>query len=484
MTVAEFIERDTLFVGGRNTTPATSATITVRSASTEQTIGHVAAAAEADVDAAVAAARAAFCDPNGWAAWEPSRRADALTALASVIGAHGEEFATLVSAQNGMPISTARQIEGGFPGALLSYYGALVREQPPEEYRRGIFVDGVVIRREPIGVVAAIVPWNYPQTLLFTKLAPALAAGCSVVVKPSPETVLDSFLLGDILEQHEILPPGVVNFVPGGRDIGTYLVRHPDIDKVAFTGSTAAGRSIGEVCGRLLRPVTLELGGKSAAILLDDADLAAITSDLFAATMMNNGQTCFISSRVLAPRSQYQKVIDALTDMASSAIVGDALDDKTMIGPMVSEAHRERVESYIRKGAAEGARVATGGGRGGHDRGWFVEPTIFADTNNHMSIAREEIFGPVVTVIPYEDINDAVALANDSEYGLAGTVWTRDKDRALDIARRVQTGTFGVNTYVPDPVAPFGGVKSSGIGRELGPEGLASYQQPKSIYVP
>jgi aldehyde dehydrogenase (NAD+) len=482
MRTMDFIGRDTLYLGGKSVSPATTATITVRSASTEEAIGEVPAAAEADVDVAVAAARAAFSDSSGWSAWDPVRRADALLKMAAVVSEHGERFATLVSAQNGMPISTARQIEGGFPGALLQYYAGLVRQQPVEERRQGLLGGDVIVRREPLGVVAAVVPWNFPQALLFTKLAPALAAGCTVVVKPSPETVLDTFLLADLLEANEILPPGVINFVPGGRDVGAHLVSHPDVDKVAFTGSTTVGKAIGEICGRLLRPVTLELGGKSAAIVLDDADLSSSAAELFAATLMNNGQTCFLSTRVLAPRTRYDEVVDALTDMAASAVVGDALAEDTMIGPMVSDAHRDRVEGFIARGRAEGARITTGGGRGTHDRGWFVEPTIFADADNTMAIAREEIFGPVLTVIPYNDIDDAINIANDSAYGLAGTVWTKDRERGIEIARRAHTGTFGVNAYVTDPVGPFGGVKASGVGRELGPEGLASYQQAKSIY--
>ena len=482
MASVDFMERDTLFLGGTQTSPSSPATLTVISASTEEPIGRVPLATESDVDVAVEAARSSVRDARGWARWEPAQRAEALETLAGAISEHAEEFARTVSAQNGMPLSTARQLEAGFPAALLAYYAGLARNQAVEETRQAMFGGNVVVRRQPMGVVAAIVPWNYPQTLLFTKLAPALAAGCSVVIKPSPETVLDTFLLADIIEKSGLLPPGVVNFVPGGADIGAYLVAHPKVDKVAFTGSTAAGRRIGEACGKLLRPVTLELGGKSAAIVLDDADLVSNAADLFGATLMNNGQTCFLSTRILAPRSRYVEVVDLLTNMAKSAVVGDALDESTTIGPMVSAAHRDRVEAYIAKGRAEGARITTGGGRGQHERGWFVEPTVFADADNQMTISREEIFGPVLTVIPYSDLDEAVNLANDSEFGLAGTVWTQDPEKALDVARRVETGTCGVNTYVPDPVAPFGGIKASGLGRELGPEGFASYQQLKSIY--
>jgi acyl-CoA reductase-like NAD-dependent aldehyde dehydrogenase len=267
--------------------------------------------------------------------------------------------------------------------------------------------------------------------------------------------------------------------------VGAYLVSHPRIDKVAFTGSTAAGRSIAETCGRLLRPVTLELGGKSAAIVLDDAelDLATIGQKLFQATLLNNGQTCFLGTRVLAPASRYDEVVDTFAALADSLSVGDALDPSTQIGPMASDRQRERVEGYIAKGRSEGARLVVGGGRpAGRDRGWFVEPTIFADVDNNHTIAQEEIFGPVLSVIRYTDEDDAVRIANDSDYGLGGSVWTSDNERGLGVARRVQTGTIGVNTYLPDPTAPFGGVKASGLGRELGPEAIGHYQQIQSIF--
>jgi aldehyde dehydrogenase (NAD+) len=277
----------------------------------------------------------------------------------------------------------------------------------------------------------------------------------------------------------------VISIVPGGREIGAYLVQHRDVDKVAFTGSTAAGRRIAETCGRLLRPVTLELGGKSAAIVLDDADLdlAKIGNDLFAATLVNNGQTCYLGTRVLAPRSRYDEVVDMLATFVTSLAVGDALDPATQIGPMASQTHRDRVEGYVAEGASDGARVVVGGGRPKDlDRGWFVEPTVFAEVDNSSTIAQEEIFGPVRSVISYEDVDDAIRTANDSDYGLGGSVWTADPDCGKDVARRVRTGTIGINGYAPDPGAPFGGVKASGIGRELGPEAITAYQQLKSIY--
>ncbi|MGV9312158.1 aldehyde dehydrogenase [Streptomyces sp. NPDC003691] len=474
----------TFYIGGAWVGPATGRTITPVDASTEEPLGEVPDGTEADMDRAVAAARTAFDAPAGWASWEPARRAAAMEKLADAIDRRADEFVARVSAQNGMPVSVARQLETGYPSAILRYYAGLARELPTADVRPGLFGGSIEVRREPIGVVAAIVPWNFPQALAMFKIAPALATGCTLVVKPSPETVLDAYLLAEAVEEAG-LPAGVINIVPGGREAGAHLVAHPGVDKVAFTGSTPAGRAIAETCGRLLRPVTLELGGKSAAIVLDDADLnlAEIGEGLFGATLLNNGQTCFLGTRVLAPRHRYAEVVDAFTAFAGSLTVGPASDPATQIGPMATERQRERVESYIAKGIGEGARLTTGGGRPeGLERGWFVRPTVFADVDNSSVIAQEEIFGPVLSVIAYEDEDDAVRLANDSDFGLGGTVWTADPERGAALARRVRTGTIGVNRYIPDPAAPFGGIKASGLGRELGPEGLAAYQQIQTIY--
>ena len=478
------ISYDSLFIGGGWVAPSSAARIDVTSSSTEEHIGSVPEAQEADVDAAVAAARAAFDEPGGWADWEPARRGEALESLAKALESRAEEMARRVSMQNGMPIAVSGLLEGAFPVMVIRYIGGLLAGATFEEERPGVLGGTIIVRREPIGVAAGIVPWNYPQTLAAFKYAPALAAGCTIVLKPSPETVLDAFLFAEAVAESGI-PAGVVNIVPGGREIGAYLVEHRDVDKVAFTGSTAAGRRIAETCGRLLRPVTLELGGKSAAIVLDDADLdlAKIGNDLFAATLANNGQTCYLGTRVLAPRSRYDEVVDTMAAFASSLAVGSALDPATQIGPMASHTHRDRVEGYIAKGNSDGARLVVGGGRPQDlDRGWFVAPTVFADVDNSSTIAQEEIFGPVLSVISYTDVDDAIRIANDSDYGLGGSVWTADPDRGKDVARRVRTGTIGVNRYLPDPGAPFGGVKASGIGRELGPDAIAAYQQVKSIY--
>ncbi|MGQ0481319.1 MAG: aldehyde dehydrogenase [Pseudonocardia sp.] len=478
------IEYDKLFIGGSWTTPSSSNTITVVSASTEEIIGSAAEAQEADVDAAVDAARAAFDDPNGWATWEPAQRADVMERFATELESRAQDIAQRVSAQNGMPIAISSAFEGVFPANLLRYYAGVARTLSADEARTGLLGGAITVRREPIGVVGAIVPWNFPQSLAAFKYAPALAAGCTLVIKPSPETCLDIGLVADAAVEAGI-PNGVINIVPGGREVGAYLVAHPRVDKISFTGSTAAGRSIAETCGRLLRPVTLELGGKSAAIVLDDADLdlATIGEKLFQATLLNQGQTCFLGTRVLAPASRYDEVVQTFAALAGSLKIGDALDPTTQIGPMASDRQRDRVEGYIAKGKAEGAKVITGGGRpSSQDKGWFVEPTIFADVDNNHTIAQEEIFGPVLSLIKYNDDDDAVRIANDSDFGLGGTVWTQDSDRGLGVARRVQTGTIGINTYLPDPSSPFGGVKASGLGRELGPEAIHHYQSVKTIY--
>ena len=341
-----------------------------------------------------------------------------------------------------------------------------------------------LVRHEPVGVVGAIVPWNVPLFVTMLKLGPALAAGCTVVVKPAPETPLDAYLLADALARCRS-SAGVVSIVAAGREAAESLVVHPDVDKIAFTGSTAAGKRIAMLCGERLRRVTLELGGKSAAIILDDADLVEAIPGLVPAAMMNNGQACVAQTRILAPHDRYQEVVDALCETVGALNVGDALDAATEVGPLVAERQRDRVEGYIATGQSEGAKVAVGGGRPSHQsKGWFVEPTVLVNVDNRMKIAQEEIFGPVVAVIPYDGVDEAVAIANDSSYGLSGTVWTADISAGVDVARRVRTGTYTVNGFMLEFSCPFGGFKQSGVGRELGPEGLAAYLEPKSISLP
>lgn len=474
---------NTFLIGGRWTTPSSNDEIVVVSPNDEQRLGAVAAGVEADIDAAVCAARTAFDAGDGWPNWPADKRAAAMESLADALDRRSGQLAHAVSAQNGMPIAIAGQLEAVFPSVLLRYYAQLCAEHFDTE-RPGLLGGSGTITRTPVGVVAAIVPWNFPQVLSAFKYAPGLAAGCTFVIKPAPETVFDAALFAEAVAESDI-PPGVINVVPGGGRTGAYLAAHPGVDKVAFTGSTRVGREIARVCGELLRPVTLELGGKSAAIILDDADLdlGVIGEKFFAATLLNNGQTCFIGTRILAPRSRYAEVVETVTALAASLTVGDSLDPATQIGPLVSARQRDNVESAIAAAAHRGARLTTGGTRPtDRETGWFVTPTVFADVDNDDAIAREEIFGPVLTIIGCDDDDDAVRIANANAYGLGGSVWTTDPERGLAVARRVRSGTVGINHYLPDPTAPFGGVKASGLGRELGPEGLAAYQDLKSIY--
>lgn len=469
-----------LFIEGCWADPASSSRIDVVSATTEEVIGSCPEGSTADIDRAVAAARRAFKD-SAWANCTPAERGAALNRFADAIEKRGARLAQSVSMQNGMPINVADQLESGFVVGVLRYYAALAAGLVSEETRPSPLGFNTFVRKEAIGVVGAIVPWNFPVALSIMKIGPALAAGCTMVLKPSPETVLDSFIIAEAAEEAQ-LPPGVLNWVPGGREVGAYLVSHPGIDKVAFTGSTNAGRIIAQECGKLLRPVTLELGGKSAAIILEDADLNAVLQGLPSTSLLNNGQACFSCTRILAPSSRYDEIVEAIAGTVSSLVVGDPLDRATQIGPMASSVHRGRVEGYIAKGKIE-ARLVAGGGRPRQDRGWFVQPTVFADVDNSATIAREEIFGPVLSIIRYNDENDAVRIASESEYGLGGTIWSVDRERAASLARRVESGTVGINGYLPDINAPFGGIKASGLGRELGPESIAAYQRYKSIYM-
>ncbi len=473
--------RDAFYIGGEWVAPTSKRRFELINAATEELIGSVPEAVEADVDRAVAAARRAF-DSLEWSQSTPADRAAAIGRFVVALQKRSDAIARAVSMQNGMPLSVSSALEGQFSIGLLAYYGELAKGLQAEELRPSQMGRETLVSRSPIGVVAGIVPWNFPVTLAISKIGPALAAGCTIVLKPSPGTVLDSYVMAEAAAEAQ-LPPGVINWVAADREVGAYLVSHPGVDKVAFTGSTAAGRAIARVCGELLRPVSLELGGKSAAIILDDANLDSVMQGLASASMLNNGQACFNCTRVLAPRSRYGQVVEAVAGLASSLKVGDPLDMATHVGPMASSAHRSRVEGYIAKGKTEARLVAGGGRPKGLDRGWFVQPTVFADLDNNATIAREEIFGPVLAVIPYTDEADAVRIANESEYGLGGSIWSTDEARARRLARRVQTGTIGINGYMPAIGSPFGGVKASGLGRELGPEALSGYQQYKSTYV-
>jgi acyl-CoA reductase-like NAD-dependent aldehyde dehydrogenase len=358
---------------------------------------------------------------------------------------------------------------------------ATLHERFPFEERREWDNGHGYLIHEPVGVVATVLPWNGPVPTISLKIAAALAAGCTVVVKPAPEAPIGALILAEALEAVGF-PAGVINMVPGDREVGDHLVRHKDVDKVAFTGSTAAGTKVMAACADRIARVTLELGGKSAAIIADDIELAPLAPTLVNNAVMHSGQICAALTRILVPRARQEELLEHMRNYMATMKVGDPLEEGTMLGPVISQQQRDRIERYIRLGIAEGARLVFGGGRpSGLSRGWYIEPTLFADVDNRMTVAREEIFGPVAAVLPYDDIDEAVTIANDSDYGLSGAVYARDPALAERIARRIRTGQVSVNSWDMCVVQPFGGFKRSGLGREGGLEGMAAYLEPKLL---
>jgi acyl-CoA reductase-like NAD-dependent aldehyde dehydrogenase len=469
---------DELFIGGAWRRPATPQPLAVISPHSEEPIGQVQVASPADVDSAVAVARNAF-DQGPWPRLDPRERMSKLEELAAIYARHIDEMADLITAEMGSPRSFSRLGQAAGAASMIHLTLAAARDFPWIERRRGVLGEAH-LRRAPAGVVGAIVPWNVPQCLIMPKLIPALIAGCPVIIKPAPETPLDALWLAEMIEQVG-LPEGVVSVLPGGSDVGEALVRHPGVDKIAFTGSSATGRRIAASCGEQLKRVSLELGGKSAAIILDDADIAKTVAGLKTASLMNNGQACVAQTRILVSERRHDEVVDALAEMMSALRVGDPADETTDIGPLVTQRQQHRVRDYIRCGQSEGARIVLGGEDSPAERGWYVRPTLFTDADNDMRIARDEIFGPVLTVLTYTDEDDAIRIANDSDYGLAGSVWTADTAHGLEIAAGVRTGTYGINMYMLDTATPFGGFKQSGIGREFGPEGLDEYVELQAV---
>ncbi|MDW8808504.1 aldehyde dehydrogenase [Streptomyces scabiei] len=480
--MTELVEHAQLFIGGELTDPLGTDVIEVVSPHTEEVIGRVPHASRADVDRAVAAARHAF-DHGPWPRTTLDERIEVVTRIKDAFAVRHEEFARIISSENGTPVTSGVMVQA--LASMLVWDAAITtaRGFTYEERRDGV-LGKILVRREPVGVVAAVVPWNVPQFTAAAKLAPALLAGCPAILKVSPETPLDAYLLAEIAAEAG-LPEGVLSVLPADREVSEYLVGHPGVDKVSFTGSVAAGRRVMEVAARNLTRVTLELGGKSAAVILPDADTQTAVNGIAPFAWMINGQACVAQTRILVPRSRYDEFAEGFAAYASALKIGDPLDPATELGPLVAQRQQRRSLDYIRIGQEEGAKILTGGGRpAGLERGWYVEPTLFGDVDNSMRIAREEIFGPVICLLPYGDEADAVRIANDSDYGLSGSVWTADDERGIDIARRVRTGTYSVNTFSLDMLGPFGGYKNSGLGREFGPEGYGEYLEHKMIHLP
>jgi aldehyde dehydrogenase (NAD+) len=470
---------DRFYIGGEWTKPSSDALIHVTDSATEELFFSVAEAQEADMAQAAAAAREAF-DHGPWPRMTHAQRAEYLRAIAAGLRERASTVGQIWPRESGVLFKVAQGAGEGAAG-VFEYYAGLADTFPFEEPatpRAGEF--GLIVR-EPVGTVGAIIPWNAPLSLISYKIAPALLAGCTVVLKSSPEAPGEGYLVAEAAEAAG-LPPGVLNVVTADREVSELLVRNPLIDKITFTGSTAAGRRIGAICGERIARCTLELGGKSAAVILDDMDLAAAADTLATAECFLSGQVCSSLTRVVVSRSRHDELVEALSASFSKVRVGDPFDAATQLGPLAAERQRDRVQGYIAKGVAEGATLATGGGRPKDlERGWYVEPTVFGNVDNHSTIAQEEIFGPVLSVIPADDENQAIAIANDTIYGLNASVFTNDIERARDVAGQLRSGTVGHNNMRTDFTVSFGGFKQSGIGREGGVEGLHPFLETKFV---
>src|SRR5664279_2271324 len=467
--------RDKLYIGGAWVASAGSGSIDVIDSTSEAVIGSVPEGTAADIDRAVAAAAAAF---PAWSATPIEERTALLTKVSQLLGEHMDDLADLITHEVGMPLVLSQLVQVGLP---MASFGSMA--QVAADFTWEQTVGNSLIVREPIGVVGAITPWNYPLHQIAAKVAPALASGCTVVVKPSEVAPLNAFVLADIFDEVG-LPAGVFNLVTGfGPVVGEALAGHSDVDMISFTGSTRAGRRVSEVASATVKRAALELGGKSANVILDGADLSKAVSDRVGKCYLNSGQTCSALTRMLVPRQRLSEVEELATAAAETFTPGDPFDGATRLGPLVSAAQRDRVWNYIDKGIGEGATLLTGGieAPDGLDKGFFVRPTVFSSVTRDMTIAREEIFGPVLVIIPYDSEDEAIDIANDTEYGLAGGVWSGDPERAKSVARRMRTGQVEVNGGGFNPMAPFGGYKQSGNGREFGAFGLEEFLEIKAM---
>ena len=414
----------------------------------------------------------------------PEERQQVIARFASLYDARSDEFASFITEENGSPLWFTHAVQACIALQNEAYL-RVAADYPWEVEQDAIPAGKTLWRREAVGVVAAIIPWNTPHQSALVKLIPALLAGCSVVLKLAPETALDGQLLADLFIEAG-LPSGVLSIIAASASVSAQLITHPQVDKIAFTGSTAAGRQIASLAGSQLKRVSLELGGKSAAIILDDADIEATASTMVYASFANSGQSCTAQSRILVPRSHERVFVDAFCTVVNSFKVGDPSDPQTFVGPLISEKQRARVAEFIDAGVREGASLAIGGqGRPhGLERGHYIRPSVFTNVSNAMQVAREEIFGPVVCIIPYDDVAHAVEIANDSPYGLSGSVWTQNTTRGLEVARQIRAGVMSVSGAGPDFLAPFGGFKQSGLGREFGAQGLDEYVEHQAIAFP
>jgi betaine-aldehyde dehydrogenase len=468
--------KDKLFIGGAWVTPSGRQTIEVYNAGTGEVLVKIPLGDEKDVDLAVSAARSAL---EGWSGASPEWRAGFLEKISAGLKARADELAKLIAQEVGMPLKLSARIQAGLPIANFANYARLLKGFSFEER-----VGNSLVVREPVGVVGAITPWNYPLHQITLKVAPALAAGCTVVLKPSEVAPLNAFVLAEVIETAG-LPKGVFNLVTGtGQKAGEALVRHPGVDMISFTGSTRAGKRISELASHSVKRVALELGGKSASVILEDADLPAAVKSTVNGCYLNSGQTCTALTRMLVPESRYEESAKLAAEIANTFTVGDPLAESTRLGPLTSLAQLERVRGYIKKGVEEGAELIAGGAEppeGTPAGGYYVRPTVFGKVKNSMTIAQEEIFGPVLAIIPYKDEEDAIRIANDSPYGLAGAVWSKDDAHAQRVARRIRAGQVDVNGGAFNINAPFGGFKQSGHGREAGVYGLEEFLEYKSL---